>query len=181
MNNRLILLILFISISSCKTPEARRPISVKSGSFIKESIELNKKINAEQYEQIQIIINNNPSIDYIASDNGFWYYYHTKIENNIETANFGDILNFDYSISDLEGNSIYSEYELGNQNYAMDQEELFSGLREGLKLMKPGELVTFIFPAQQAYGFYGDENKIGSNISIVCKVSLNSITKKETN
>lgn len=60
----------------------------------------------------------------------------------------------------------------------MDQEELFTGLREGLKLMKAGEIVTFLFPSQQAYGYYGDENKIGTNISLICKVTVNSITQK---
>ena len=177
MKNIIILLFLITTFYSCKAPEARRPISVKSGSFINESIELNKKLNAEQYERIQNIINNNPDIKYIASDNGFWYYYHTKVEAEINTADFGDLLNFDFNISDIEGTIIYSESELGNKDYVMDKEELFSGLREGLKLMKPGETISFLFPAQKAYGFYGDEDKIGSNLSIQCKVTLNSIQK----
>jgi len=63
----------------------------------------------------------------------------------------------------------------------MDQEEIFSGLREGLKLMKAGETITFLFPSDKAYGYYGDENKIGANISIICTVTINSITQKETN
>ena len=47
--------------------------------------------------------------------------------------------------------------KLRTQNYVMDKEELFTGLREGLKLMKPGEIVTFLFPSQKAYGYYGDK------------------------
>ena len=60
----------------------------------------------------------------------------------------------------------------------MDKEELFTGLREGLKLMKAGETVTFIFPSQKAYGYYGDENKIGTNTPIISKVTVNSMTQK---
>ena len=60
----------------------------------------------------------------------------------------------------------------------MDQEELFTGLREGLKLMKAGETYTFIFPSQKAYGYYGDENKIGRNTPIISQVTVNSITTK---
>jgi len=63
----------------------------------------------------------------------------------------------------------------------MDKEELFTGLREGLKLMKSGETVTFLFPSQKAYGYYGDENRIGSNTPLICKVTVNSITPNETN
>jgi len=58
----------------------------------------------------------------------------------------------------------------------MDKQELFTGLREGLKLMKAGETATFIFPSQKAYGYYGDENKITHNTPIICEVTVNSIT-----
>ena len=59
----------------------------------------------------------------------------------------------------------------------MDKQELFTGLREGLKLMKPEESITFIFPSQTAYGYYGDDNKIGTNIPLICEVTLNTIIK----
>ena len=61
----------------------------------------------------------------------------------------------------------------------MDQEILFTGLREGLKLMKPSEIITFIFPSQIAYGYYGDDNKIGTNIPIVCEVTLNTLIQNK--
>ena len=57
----------------------------------------------------------------------------------------------------------------------MDKQELFTGLREGLKLMKTGETVTFLFPSQKAYGYYGDNNKIGSNTPLICEVTVKSI------
>ena len=40
------------------------------------------------------------------------------------------------------------------------------------KLMKEGEVVTFIFPSQIAYGYYGDNNQIERNQPIICKVTL---------
>jgi len=49
MKKTAILLVVFISFSACKTPEARRPISAKSGSFIDQSVERNKKLNAEEH------------------------------------------------------------------------------------------------------------------------------------
>ena len=169
---------LFISllVISCKSPEARLPETVSSGSFYKESIERNKKLNEYEHKLIKQIIDNDTIHDYIASESGFWYYYHNKVEQDTITADFGDILNFSYNIKDLEGRLIYSEAELGIQNYAMDQEELFTGLREGLKLMKPSETITFLFPSQKAYGYYGDTKKIGTNIPLICKVTLNTIT-----
>ena len=116
--------------------------------------------------------------DYIASESGFWYYYNTKVEiDSLRTPDFGDIVNYDYDVKSLNGSIIYSKSDIKTQTYTMDKEELFTGLREGLKLMKTGETVTFIFPSQKAYGYYGDENKIGRNTPLICEVTVNSITQ----
>lgn len=176
-----ILILLACLMLGCKSPEARQPISRKSGSFIKESAERNVKLNQLEQERIQSIIDKHPENDYIASQSGFWYFYNTKVELDTITANFGDIVNFNYNIKDLNGNEIYSFEEIPTKNYAMDQEELFTGLREGLKLMKPGETVTFLFPSQKAFGYYGDTKKIGTNIPLMCQVTVNSITQNSNN
>ena len=174
--NKLITLILVLLIFSCKTPEARKPISVKTGSFIDESVERNKKLNAKEQASIENLLKDQKK-DYLASESGFWYYYNTKIElDTLGTPNFGDIVNYNYNIKSLNGKLIYTKADLKTQNYIMDKEELFTGLREGLKLMKTGETVTFLFPSQKAFGYYGDENRIGSNTPLICEVTLNSIT-----
>lgn len=173
--------ILLLLIVSCKEPEARRPISQKSGTFFKESAERNKRLNEKERLAIENLIKLDSSKTYITSDNGFWYTYTNKIENDTVTANFGDILMFEYNVKDLSGNTIYTKDELKPQRYAMDQQEMFSGMREGLKLMKAGESITFIFPSLKAYGYYGDENKIDSNLPIICDVTLHSITKSDKN
>ncbi|MCA0132127.1 gliding motility-associated peptidyl-prolyl isomerase GldI [Winogradskyella alexanderae] len=172
MKNLFIIVIILITFFSCKSPEARVPVSVKSGSFLKESAERNKKLNALEEKKIQSIMQNNPEHDYIASENGFWYFYTSKVEADTLQPQFGDIIDFDFNVSNLEGSEIYASE---NKTYVMDKEELFTGLREGLKLMKPTESVTFIFPSQIAYGYYGDDNKIGTNVPLICEVTLNTI------
>lgn len=175
------LLLVFMVFSACKTPEARRPISATSGSFIDQSVERNKKLNAKEHALIKTLMEADSSSEYIASPNGFWYTYNTQIEAESMTPKFGDIVNFDYSVKDLNGAIIYSQEQLKTQNYAMDQQELFSGLREGLKMMKAGETVTFLFPSQKAYGYYGDTKNIGTSVPLICKVTVNTITQKESN
>ncbi|HLT54053.1 MAG TPA: gliding motility-associated peptidyl-prolyl isomerase GldI [Flavobacteriaceae bacterium] len=174
------ILLTSIFILGCKTPEARKPVSASSGSFIDESVARNKALNEKERVQIEKLMANDSSKNYIASQSGFWYYYNNKVENDsLQTPDFGDLVKFNYDIKNLEGEIIYTETELKTQEYAMDQEELFTGLREGLKLMKEGETVTFLFPSQKAYGYYGDENKIGTNIPIICQVTVNSITEND--
>ena len=180
MMNKLLTLILVLLVFSCKTPEARRPVTVKSGSFIDASVERNKMLHAKEKAAIEALMKKQEK-NYIASESGFWYYYNTQTTiDTLKTPAFGDIINYNYNIKSLNGNVIYSTEELKTQTYAMDKEELFKGLREGLKLMKTGETVTFLFPSQKAYGYYGDENKIGRNVPLICEVTVNSITLNQT-
>lgn len=180
MNKIYLITILLLAAFGCKSPEARRPVSVKSGSFINASVERNKKLFAKEQAQIEKIMKQHKDRNYIASESGFWYYYNTKVEfDSIEKPNFGDIVNYNYNVKSLNGSIIYTKEELKPQSYIMDKEELFTGLREGLKLMKTGETVTFMFPSQKAYGYYGDEHKIGSNMPLMCEVTINSIIQNQ--
>ncbi|WP_299127157.1 gliding motility-associated peptidyl-prolyl isomerase GldI [uncultured Winogradskyella sp.] len=175
MRNLLLLFAISFVCFNCKSPEARIPESAHSGSFLKESAARNKKLNEEEQQRIKAIIKTNPDIDYIASKSGFWYYYTVKSDNQSVFAGFGDVVNFKYNISDLNGTEIYSSTQ---RTYIMDKQELFTGLREGLKLMNPGDQITFIFPSQKAYGYYGDDKKIGTNVPLICDVTLNTITQE---
>jgi gliding motility-associated peptidyl-prolyl isomerase len=175
------MLFLLILITSCKSPEARRPISAQSGSFIDKSIERNIQLNEREEKIFQQLIAADTAKNYIASDNGFWYYYNNRVSDSLITPSFGDLINFDYNVKSVNGDLIYSKTELKTQNYIMDKQELFTGLREGLKLMRAGESATFLFPSQKAYGYYGDEHKIGTNVPIICEVSVNEIINNKTN
>ena len=181
MKKMMSLLLGLLFLVSCKTPEPRRPVTQKSGSYINEAVERNKKIVAAQEEKIHQIIQNDSANDYFSSPNGFWYYYNKKDTLSSPTPKFGDVVEFDYNLKSLDGNTIYSEAELPTRTYTIDKEKLFSGLREGLKLMKVGETVTFLFPSHKVYGYYGDKNKIGSDVPVISTVTLHKITKEEEN
>ncbi|MCX7550015.1 gliding motility-associated peptidyl-prolyl isomerase GldI [Xanthomarina sp. F2636L] len=178
MSKILTILICTLLLVACKSPEARRPVSSKSGSFIDASVERNIKLNEREQAYIKKIMSENPEENYIASENGFWYYYNVKQADSLISPEFGDIVNFNYNVKTLTDELIYSKEDIKNQTYVMDKQELFSGLREGLKLMKSGETVTFMFPSQKAFGYYGDENRIGLNVPLKCEVSVNSIIDK---
>ncbi len=177
------ILILLLIFSACKSPEARYPVSQNSGSYIDESVERNKEMIAEEEDYIKQVMGQNPDTEYLTSADGFWYYYNNKTTDstNTETPKFGDVVIFDYSISTIEGRPIYAEGEKPTREYAIDKEKLFTGLRQGLKLMKEGETVTFLFPSHKAFGYYGDQNKIGGNVPITAKVTLHTIKEEKTN
>lgn len=169
-------LILLLCLLGCKSPEPRPPVTVKTGSFIEESAKRNKALNKKEQLEIEALIKSFPDKNYLASENGFWYTYNNRVTDNLPTPKFGDKIEYNYNITKLDGTIIYSKSEIGLQTYYMDKEELFSGLREGLKLMKPSEDVTFIFPSQKAFGYYGDNRKIGTNVPLICNVIIKTIT-----
>ena len=180
-----ILFLLFIVVSSCKQPQdARRPISQTSGSFMKKSIIRNKKLVATEESLIKDLMKSNPSVKYTASTKGYWYSYNVQNKIDTITPKKGDVAFFDYEIKNLKGNIIYSQLELSPQIYYVDKQNIMIGLRDGIKLMHKNEEVNFLFPSNMAYGYHGDEKKIGVNEPLICRVTLRdfkpeAIYKKE--
>lgn len=164
---------------SCSKQEARRPISHGSGTFLKESIERNKKLISNEEALIDSIIKKNPQTKYYASKKGYWYSYENQVTNDTITPKKGQVAYFTYEIKDFDDNVIYSEIELKTQVYLVDKEEIIMGLRDGIKLMHKGETVNFLFPSNMAYGFRGDTDRIEPNLPIICTVTLTDIKSEE--
>lgn len=181
MKRPLLLVLVLLFLTACKGPEARRPVYQKTGTRIDNSIAINKKRVAIEEADIQKAIAREANTAYIASENGFWYTYKKKDTLNTVTPEVGDLVSFNYDLKTLAGNTIVSEAEVGNQVYQIDQsnQDLISGIREVLKIMKPGEVVTVLMPSHKAYGNYGYEDKIGSNVSIRATITLNEIKTKD--
>ena len=166
-------------VSSCKqSQEARRPVSQASGTFMKKSAERNKKLISTEESQIDALIKSNPKVKYMASTKGYWYTY--VVQNTLDTLTpkKGDVAFFNYEIKDLKGKIIYSEVELRPQTYAIDKQNIMTGLREGIKLMHKKEKVIFLFPSHIAYGYHGDEKKIGPNQPLLCTVTLHNFVSE---
>jgi len=167
----------YMLLVSCKGPDARHPLQSNSGTFIKESANRNKEIYDKEKNFIETLIAKDSSRTYFSSENGFWYYYNKRDTTQAQKPEIGDLVKFTYNIKDFNGNNILSEEDNGLQHYKIDQsnQELISGIREGIKLMKEGETVTFLLPSYKAYGYYGIEKKLGTNIPVQSTITLHSI------
>lgn len=164
-----------ILVSSCEEPKARKPVSRATGTFLKESVKRNRKMVTQEEKIIDSIIKSNPDIKYNQSQMGYWYTYDVKNDKDTLRPKIGDKVYFEYEVFDLFDNIIYTKLELRPQEYIIDKQKLMTGLRDGLKLMRKKETVTFLFPSHIAYGYYGDKNRIGTNIPLKCIVTLNEI------
>jgi len=82
-----------------------------------------------------------------------------------------------YEIRDLSDNIIYSFDEIGEKTYIVDKENIFRGFREAVKLLKEGEEALFLLPSNAAYGYHGDEKRIGHNIPLKLHLTIKKIIK----
>lgn len=176
----LYVLVTSILLTNCAKQEARKPISQTSSSFIEQSIARNKTLIANEEKLIDLIISKDTLKEYIASSKGYWYKYEKKNEADSLFPKRGDIAYFDYEIYDLKNNVIYTKEEMKSQTYFVDKQDIMMGLRDGIKLMKKGETVTFLFPSHMAFGYHGDNQKINQNEPLICKVTLNNFLADTT-
>ena len=176
---KIIYLSLISVVFACGGPEPRKPIETKSGSFIKESVERNKRLLEEEEVLIQQYIAIDSIHDYQNSAAGSWYSYEIKNDEASYTPKEDDLVTLTYNLRSLNNDTIYSMEEVGVLNYKVDKQELFPGLRSGIKLLKEKETAIFIFPSSMAFGYHGDNNKIGPNTPIMATIEIFKITKKE--
>lgn len=141
---------------------------------MKKSAERNRKLIAGEEGQIDSLMKSNPKVKYFASTKGYWYTYVVQNLQDTLTPKKGDVAFFDYEVKDLKGNIIYSQLELRPQTYTVDKQNIMTGLREGIKLMHKKETVIFLFPSHIAYGYHGDDKKIGPNQPLLCTVTLHN-------
>lgn len=173
------ILLTLILYWGCGEPEPRKPLQVKSGSFFKASIERSKKLLAEEEALIKNFIDKDTIHEYVMSDSGFWYRYDTKNETADYQLKSGDEILLAYSVINFNGDTIYSKDDIGIVQHAIDKSQLFPGLRNAVKLLSEGEKATFLFPSSQAYGYKGDNNKIGPQTPIISSLEVIEILKKE--
>ncbi|WP_430905459.1 gliding motility-associated peptidyl-prolyl isomerase GldI [Maribacter sp. 2-571] len=171
VNFCLSLLLMFLAVS-CGQPEPRRPKDVKSGSYYEESIARSKEILAAEEALMQEIIKSDTLHKYRQSANGSWYYYDIKNETATYLPKPDDLVTMAYNLVSFENDTLYSMESKGVQVYKVDKQELFPGLRNSIKILKEGEVATFLFPSSLAYGYPGDGDKVGINMPLKATISI---------
>ncbi len=180
MNNILIIILVIFSFQACKNnkTQAREPIKHQTQTVDKESIERNKGLNKREEDFIKNLISKDNKNNYINSGHGFWYYYITK-KNEAKSIKSDDWVILNYELKDLSDNIIYNSDEIGEKKYHVDHENYFRGFHEAVKILKEGEEAEFIFPSNAAYGYHGDEKRIGQNIPLKMKLKIIKINKNK--
>ena len=175
-------LIFFGLLLACGGPEPRKPVEVRSGSFMEESVARSRELLAREESLIREIIRQDSIHDYQSSAAGSWYYYHEKNDTATYTPKAGDLVTIRFDILSLSNDTIYRADEIGDLEYLVDKEDrdmLFPGLRSSVKMLKEAETATFLFPSSLAYGYPGDKARIGANIPLKSTITILEIQKQQ--
>lgn len=171
-------------VFSCSEPAIRKPVVKNSGiSYFEESIKLTQTILKQEEAIFKNIMQKDTTHNYIASPYGFWYFYDKKNDQNTQSVKSKSLVIINYEIKDTENNILISEHELGSKNQKdkadrllkIDGENFILGLHEGIKLMKEGEIITFLLPSNKAFGVTGLSNRIAPNQPLIITVKLKKI------
>lgn len=175
MNPNVLVLLLFAFFLACNSPSPRRPIVKSSVPVLEKSVTLNKKIVALEQAYIKRFVAKDTLHDYINSNKGFWYCYLHKNSSESHPCK-GNQVFYEQEIQSLDGTVLVSKEALGIQSYVVDKEHRMKGLQEGIKIMRLGEEMQFVFSSFVAYRSKGNlEFNIGPNQPIVCRIKLISI------
>lgn len=175
-----IFLLITTILYACSEPKARRPLVQKSHSFIKSSVQRNKKRIAAEEAEIKKAIARDQAEANLNKEYGYWYSYVKKDTTTTYTPQPDDEVIFTFEVNTLLNTKVLTAEETGTIYYKIDQthQELIPGIRRGIKQMREGEIVTFYLPSHLAYGYYGIPDKLGSNYPIKSTVTLQKIIKQ---
>ncbi len=167
-----------LGLFACGEPEPRRPVKVSGGSFMKESVARTKELLAREETMIRDVISRDSTRVYMESGSGSWYTLLKSNENGLPIEP-EDLVTLTYDILSFDNDTIYSMDEIGVIQYKVDKQELFPGIRDGVKLLRDQESATFLLTSPMAFGYLGDKNRIGPNVPIKTTLQILKVEKNK--
>jgi gliding motility-associated peptidyl-prolyl isomerase len=159
-------------LGACEKLEPRKAVNLTKVSELEKTIAINKRLFSEEQRLMKKYMELDSSLVYMNSGKGFWYAHLRRVNNSVFPKK-GDEVLFEQEIIDLSGTILYAKKDLGLRKYVIDKEHIIKGLKEGLKLMKEGEEVKFLFSSFVAYRMNGDTSHIiESNEPVISTVKL---------
>lgn len=165
---------LLVLMASCTQKEVQKPTEYSKDNFIEYSKQINKNLKDYENEKIQDYIKKQ-DLNFIKTNSGF---YMTATKLNGYLPQNGDIVEFSYTVGNLENKIIYSEEEIGIKKIELGKSMIPIGLEYAIKRMSPGEWAKAIFPSGLAYALQGDGNKIKADEVLVFNINLKEIQIK---
>lgn len=170
--------LLLVSCQSKKgeQTEIKDPYSKVKTEKQEETIQINKEMLDVNKDIVEKYIARH-NWEMTETESGLLYMIYAKT-NDTEVKS-GDVVEFSFKTSLLNGDVLYDSDATGNRKMTIDRNQEESGLNEGLKLMKKGEKAYFILLPHLAFGVAGDSYKIPPYSVLVYDIEVVDIKSPE--
>lgn len=98
--------------------------------------------------------------------------YHIYQHANGDSLKSGDVAVIQYELSLINGELLYETGTDRSQHFAVDFDDVESGLHEGIKKLSVGDKALLILPAHLGHGITGDQAAIPSQSTLVYDLHL---------
>ncbi|WP_313375932.1 FKBP-type peptidyl-prolyl cis-trans isomerase [Chishuiella sp.] len=167
-------LLILVTMISCDQKVIQYPVSYANDDFMQRSQERGKKLYQEELQWFDEYIKSSKE-KFVKTNSGFWISNEEKQTSS--TANKGDYVEFEYQVSDLKNNIIYSYQDNKIQKVVIGKSDLTRGVNAALQLLSEGESAKLLLPSFLAYGGYGDQSKIAPDEPIIIDLKIIKINK----
>ncbi|TNF72041.1 MAG: gliding motility-associated peptidyl-prolyl isomerase GldI, partial [Bacteroidetes bacterium] len=117
MKKILAVICLSLLLLSCEGPQARRPVEVKSGSFLKLSADRNKKLLEMEESLMNDLVQRDSLHEYLRSASGFLYYFDHQIPGEGYRPKTDDLVTLTYDLRTWNDDTLYRQAEIGTIRY----------------------------------------------------------------
>jgi FKBP-type peptidyl-prolyl cis-trans isomerase len=167
-------ILLSIFVNACKTEPKSKKVQFESKEDYQETIIASHQLFLKkEKEKIEKFID---STGFSFEKTGTGLRYCIIDSSNGAGFKSKDIAVIRYQLKSIEGDTLYETRPELAQEFAVDYDEVESGLHEAIKFMKVGETAIVILPTHLAHGITGDRAAIKAQTTLV--YYLNIIGKK---
>ena len=176
LNKFLLLIFCFKVISSCQNngdrEKQKQLHQMESTQFKEKLIDANIKYVKQESDEIDRYVEHKK---WTMTTTGTGLRYMITKKGNGELAKPLQRAKVNYKISLLDGTVCYTSDSTGAKEFKIAQDNVESGLHEGIQYMHVGDKATFILPSHLAHGLVGDASKIPSHASVIYELELLSL------
>ncbi len=164
------LLLLLLGLSACWQDEPTKQLPFQSKSEYEQTmIASHKAFLQEEKEKIQQFIAQK-NLEFQSTQTGLRYHIYESSQGDSLIS--GEVAVITYTLSSIEGDTLYASPTGGVQEFMVDYDHVESGLHEGIKQLKVGEKAILILPAHLGHGITGDQAAIPSQTTLVYDLQL---------
>ena len=164
-----IFIFIFLQLLACSSGKKENNFSNATSKDLEQPLlKANRGLVSKENEEINAFIKRR-NWNMLKTGSGLRYMIYEK--GNGISAEKGKYAQIKYVVSLLNGSECYRSKDKP-ERFMVDQDNVESGLHEGIKLLHTGDKAIFILPPHLAHGLIGDQAKIPPLSSIVYDIEL---------